>query len=72
MIGSKVKTYLEETHMTQNDLSILTGISLPKINLVLTGKRKLSLMEYEIICGVLNVNIDKFIQPRKPDFLSRI
>lgn len=72
MIGSKVKTYLEETHMTQNDLSILTGISLPKINLVLTGKRKLSLMEYEIICGVLNVNIDKFIQPRKPDFLSWI
>lgn len=70
MIGAAVKSYLEEIHMTQTDLSILTGISLPKINLVLTGKRKLSLLEYEVICGTLNVGVDKFIQPRKPTFLN--
>ncbi len=70
MVGQKVRAYLEEIHMTQTDLSILTGISLPKINLVLTGKRKLSLLEYEIICGVLNVGVEKFIEPRKPSFLN--
>lgn len=70
MTGQKIRTYLEEIHMSQTNLSILTGISLPKINLVLTGKRKLSIMEYEVICGVLEVSVDKFIRPKKPSFLS--
>lgn len=68
MIEQKIRAYLEQIHMTQTVLSRLTGISIPKINLVLTGKRRLALSEYEVICWVLNVGVDKFIQPQKPVF----
>ncbi|WP_265445041.1 helix-turn-helix domain-containing protein [Acetivibrio straminisolvens] len=66
-VGEKIKQYLKENNITQTELSIDTRIPLPKLNLSLSGKRILKLEEYEIICGVLGVNVDKFLAPRLPE-----
>ena len=66
-VGEKIKQYLKENDITQTELSIDTKIPLPKLNLSLSGKRILKLEEYEIICGVLGVNVDKFLVPRLPE-----
>jgi transcriptional regulator with XRE-family HTH domain len=66
-VGEKIKQYLKENGITQTELSIDTKIPLPKLNLSLSGKRILKLEEYEIICGVLGVNVDKFLAPRLPE-----
>lgn len=62
----EIKKYLEEKGISQTFISKKTGIPLPTLNLVLNGKRRLTLDEYSIICGVLAVNTDKFLQPRMP------
>ena len=41
-----------------------SGISRSKLNLSLNGNRKLTLDEYELICGALNVGTDLFLKPR--------
>ena len=66
-VGQKIKDYLKEHDITQTELAIDTKMSLPKLNLALSGKRKLQLEEFEIICGVLGVNVDKFLAPRLPE-----
>ena len=65
-VGEKIKKYLDKNNISQTNLSIDTGIALPKLNLSLTGKRRMRFDEYEIICGVLGVGVDKFLQPRLP------
>lgn len=65
-VGQKVKQYIDENGLTQTYLSYKTGISLPKLNLALNGNRKMTFDEYELICGALNVNTDRFLTPKKP------
>lgn len=65
-VGEKIKVYLEEEHLTQAWLSFRTGIKSPKLNLSLSGKRRMTFPEYEVICWALHVGVDKFIEPRKP------
>ena len=65
-VGVKIKEYLEEKGITQAFISRKTGIELPKLNLALNGKRRITFEEYSIICGVLNVNTDFFLKPRLP------
>lgn len=65
-VGIKIKSYLEEKGITQAFISRQTGIELPKLNLALNGKRKITFEEYSIICGALNVNTDFFLKPRLP------
>lgn len=66
-VGVKIKEYLEEKGITQTFISRKTGIELPKLNLALNGKRKITVEEYSIICGVLKLNTDFFLKPRLPD-----
>lgn len=66
-LGIKIKQYLEENGVSQTYVSKKTGLELAKLNLSLNGKRKLTFPEYELICGALNVNTDKFLKPRIPD-----
>lgn len=66
-IGVMIKSYLEENGISQTFLSKKTGIELPKLNLALNGSRRLTLLEYALICGALKVNTDKFLKPRLPD-----
>ena len=66
-VGLKIKMYLEENGISQTFISKKTGIELPKLNLALNGNRRFTFPEYELICGVLGVNTDKFLRPRVPD-----
>lgn len=66
-VGEKIKRYIEEKGISQTYISRKTGIALPKLNLALNGNRKLTFPEYEVICWVLEVNTDKFLQPRMPE-----
>lgn len=70
-VGEKIKDYIQENNISQTQLSIDARIALPKLNLALSGKRRLKFEEYEIICGVLDVGVDKFLSPRKPKHLER-
>jgi len=65
-VGQKVKKYLDENGITQTHVSNKTKIPLPKLNLALNGNRRMTFTEYELICGALGVNTDKFLQPRYP------
>ena len=64
-VGQKIKKYLDENGITQTHVSTKTGISLPKLNLALNGNRRMTFEEYELICGALNVGVDRFLEPRK-------
>lgn len=66
-VGEKIKRYIEEKGISQTYISRKTGIALPKLNLALNGNRRLTFPEYEVICWALEVNTDKFLQPRMPD-----
>lgn len=65
-VGVRIKTFLQETGRTQAWLSSATGIPAPKLNLKLSGKRKLTFDEYALICGALDVDTNKFIVPKRP------
>lgn len=66
-VGQKIKQYVEEKNIQQTSLSIDSRIPLPKLNLALNGKRRLTFDEYEIICGVLGVPVSTFLTPRLPN-----
>lgn len=66
-VGEKIKRYIEEKGISQTYISRKTGIALPKLNLALNGNRRLTFPEYEVICWVLEVNTDKFLQPKRPN-----
>ncbi len=66
-VGTKIKVYLEENGISQTYVSKKAGIELPELDLALNSNRRLTFPEYEMICWVLNVNTDKFLQPRMPE-----
>ena len=63
----EVKKYLDERGISQTFVSRRTGIPLPKLNLALNGHRKMTFSEYELVCGALEVNNDKFLKHRLPE-----
>lgn len=65
-VGEKVKDYLSNAGISQTWLSEKTGIPITKLNLALNGNRRMTFEEYEVICWVLNLGADHFIQPRAP------
>lgn len=64
-VGLRIRDYLKETGRTQVWLSKETKIPCPKLNLALSGRRKMTFEEYELICGALGVDTNAFIHPRK-------
>lgn len=66
-LGKAIKSYMKENRFTQAYLSKETGIPPDKVSASLNGKRRFTFSEYELICGVLKVNTDKFLKPRTPD-----
>ncbi|MCI9058856.1 MAG: helix-turn-helix transcriptional regulator [Lachnospiraceae bacterium] len=69
-VGMKIKDYLDTNGISQTHVSNETQIPLPKLNLALNGKRRLTFEEYELICGAVNVGTDKFLEPRKAGTVS--
>ena len=66
-VEQKIKEYLEENGISQARIGRKAGLNLTKLNLSLNGNRKITLEEYALICGALNVNTDFFLKPRLPD-----
>lgn len=69
-VGMKIKQYLDDNGISQTHVSNATRIPLPKLNLALNGKRRLTFEEYELICGAVNVGADKFLEPKKPELVT--
>lgn len=71
-VGQRIKSYLKHNGISQTFVSKETGIPLPKLNLSLNGNRRLAFEEYELICGVLSVGADKFLEPKKPREIQKV
>ena len=70
-VGQKIKKYLNDNGISQTHVSRTTGIPIDKLNLSLNGGRKLQFEEYEVICGALNVGVDKFLEAKVPQKEAR-
>ncbi len=66
-VGQKIKEYIETRGIKQSFLADAMGTTVVKLNLSLNGNRKLTFDEYELICGILGVGTDKFLEPKVPD-----
>lgn len=60
MVGTKIKTYLEENGITQTFLANKAGISIPRVHLLLNGKGRMEVTEYFAICDALKLPYDTF------------
>lgn len=69
-VGIKIRSYIEEKDISQVELSRRTGIPTPKLNLSLSGKRRFSFAEYQVICYALGVGVDQFMEPCPPESIS--
>lgn len=65
-VGEKIRRYLEERGVTQVHICQKTGIAPAKLNLALSGKRRLTFEEYEHICWALGVGVETFLEARPP------
>lgn len=61
MVGQRIKAYLEENGIKQVFLVEKTGISAPVLTLMLSGSRKIEVMEYYKICTALKVDMMTFL-----------
>ena len=66
-IGIKIRKYIEERKISQVELSNKTKIPTSKLNLSLSGKRRFTFMEYQVICWALGVGVDHFLEPKPPE-----
>ena len=62
----EMKKFIESSGLKQKTISEKAGLSETALCLILQGRRKCEIGEYASICQVLNVNTDKFLQPRMP------
>lgn len=69
-VGIKIKNYLDEKDISQIWLCQQTNIPPAKLNLSLSGKRKMTFNEYQVICWALGVGVDQFMAPRPPEGVS--
>ena len=66
-IGIKIRKYIEERKISQVELSNKTKIPTSKLNLSLSGKRRFTFMEYQVICWALGVGVDHFLETKPPE-----
>ena len=65
-VGERIRRYIDSINMSQVELSKRTKIAPAKLNLSLSGKRKMTFQEYQTICWALGVGVDAFMEPREP------
>lgn len=61
MVGQRIKTYLEDHGIKQIFLSEKADIPPAILSMMLTGQRKIEIMEYFRICRALGVDLMTFI-----------
>ena len=69
-VGIKIKKFIDERNISQIWLSQKTNISPPKLNLSLSGRRRMTFNEYQVICWALGVGVEEFMAPRPPEGVS--
>lgn len=60
-VGTRILTYLESKGITQAFVARSMGMPLTKLNMVLHGKRRLQLDEYNAICDALELPYGTFL-----------
>lgn len=66
-VGARIKNYLTSHGISQAWLCETTGLTPAKMSLALSEKRKLSVVDYELIVGALGVDGGAFIEPKNPE-----
>lgn len=61
LTGVKIKEYLASKGITQTFISNKTGIPISTLNQALNGNRKMLAEEYFLICEILEVPLNKFV-----------
>lgn len=56
-----IKKYIEEKGITEDYLAKETGISEEKINDICSGKIKIDVCDYVLICKALDISIEYFV-----------
>lgn len=69
MLGIRIKTYMEDQGIKQTFLSDKTGISLPVIDSMLNGDRKIEANEYYLICKALGKSLEFFFVQEKQTYV---
>lgn len=64
-VGLKIKEYMEGKGINQSEIADMVGIPRPKLNKMLNGEQKISLDDYELICGALGVGVEEFLSPKR-------
>lgn len=64
-VGLKIKEYMEKKGINQSEIADMVGIPRPKLNKMLNGEQKISLDDYELICGALGVGVEEFLTPKR-------
>jgi transcriptional regulator with XRE-family HTH domain len=70
MVEVEIRRYIKQMGMSQTCLAAATGISVAKMSLALSGRRRISLDDYRVICWALGVGVDRFISPMPPGFIG--
>ena len=63
--SQRIKKYLKERGVTQASVARRIGMSESKLSLSLSGKRGLTLNEFEKICRVLEVSPNTFVAAKE-------
>ena len=61
MVGKRIKAYLDDHGIKYTFLSEKASISGPILTAILSGNRKIELMEYVRMCNALQVDFMTFI-----------
>ena len=69
-VGIRIKQFMDQKDISQIWLSQKTNIHPSKLNLSLSGKRRMTFNEYQVICWALGVGVDEFMAPRPPEGVS--
>lgn len=61
MVGQRIKAYLADNGIKQSFLSEKTDIPAPILSAILSGDRRIEIMEYYKICTALKVDMNMFV-----------
>lgn len=60
MLGTNIKTYLDENGIKYSHVSEKTGIPMNILSPMLNEKREIKATEYFLICNALGIPLEKF------------
>ena len=65
----RIKSYIDDRQLSQKIIAANMGIQESKLSLILNGKRRMSVDDYESICRAMAVDPARFYQESKDDLM---